>query len=126
MACNNCQVCHLHIAVVQRSHAANLVAVYADIVHILAETTVDFFYDLIDSRQQHLKQIYTPALQSFCHNGVVGVSDGSGNNIPCLFPTVAAFVHHNPHQFRNSQNRVGIVQVDCNYIRQLIQRAVYL
>ena len=56
---------------------------------------------------------------------MIGVSKGVGNDVPSVIPSITAVIQQNPHQFRNSKGRVGVVDVDGNLFVQVIQCAVY-
>ena len=55
---------------------------------------------------------------------MVGVSDGIGDNLPRLIPAVAAVVEKNSHQLGNGKGRVGIIDVNCNFVGKIFNRAV--
>ena len=121
MACDHSKICHLHDTVIDDGHSADFVAIHTGRVHFLAEASVDFFDDLIDTGELAGEHINLPAFQCFAHNSMVGVGDGSCNDIPGLIPVIAAFIQHNTHQLGNSQYRMGVIQMNGYYIRQIIQ-----
>ena len=79
-----------------------------------------------DTRHDLLDQIHVPLFQSLCHNGVVGVGKGVGDDVPCAIPCIAAVVQQHTHQFRNCQCRVCVVDVDRYLFMQVFQCAVYV
>ena len=43
------------------------------------------------------------------------------HDIPRFIPCVAVFIHQQPHQFRNTKRRMGIIDVDGDLICQIVQ-----
>ena len=120
------QSCHVNLIVLDDGHSGGLCTVAAVAFHqACTVTVVDFYDNLEDSRNNLLYKVDIPLFQSFCHNGVVGVSKGVGNDVPSVIPSITAVIQQNPHQFRNGEGRVGVVDVDGNLFVQVIQCAVY-
>ncbi len=109
VAAHHGKICHLNIAVIQRSHTADFVTIHANVMHLLAKAAVDFFHNLINTRQLHAKQFLIPAFKCFFHNCMIRVGHRACGNIPCMIPVIPTFIQHNTHEFRNCQHRVRIV-----------------
>ncbi len=124
VAADHGEVRHLHIAVVPRGHAADLVAVHAAVVHPRAEAAVDFLDDLVDARQAHPEQVDAPALQRLRHHGVVRVGEDPLHDFPRVVPAVAALVEHHAHHLGDGEDGVRVVQVDGREVGQAVERAV--
>ena len=84
----------------------------------------DLNEDLPDPGQQGLDELLGPALQGLGHDGVVGVGDGVGGDIPGLLPAVALLVQQDPHQLGDSQGGVGVVDLDDVLQVEIAQGAV--
>ena len=122
-ACNG-HVSHSDNAVGNNSHALNLICIACCIPNIAAEAVVDFLCDFVNSRKKSLEEILRPTLKRLGHNGVVGISDGIGYNVPCFVPAVAAVIEKNSHQLGDCKGRVGVVDVNCDFIGEIVNSAV--
>ena len=52
---------------------------------------------------------------------MVGVGKYALRQFPGPLPGIAAFVQQNAHQFRDRQRGMGIVDMDSDFIRQIVQ-----
>ena len=86
-AAHDGHISHAHLSVVDDGHTVHLARVIGvSLLYLGHEAAVDFLHDLIDSGKQTGEQLDGPFLQGLSHNGVVGVSAGSGGDIPGLIP----------------------------------------
>ena len=73
-------------------------------------------HDIIDylqvPRKQVLHQRDGPLLESFWKDGMVGKEECVGDDIPGLVPRNLFLINENTHEFRNSESRVGIVELN--------------
>ena len=126
MAAYDGQISHADLTVSDDRHFSYLRRVIAVFFcQFQNETTVDFFHDLIDTRQQTAEQFHGPFFQCFRHDGMVCVSTYFSCDIPSLFPRHIVFIHQHTHQFCNCHTGVGIIQLECNLFRQLIEICVH-
>ena len=72
------------------------------------------------TRQQTAHQVNLPGFQGFAHQCVVGVRENLTAHIPCFSPCDALFVNQDAHQFWNSEHRMGVVQVDGDFVCQSV------
>ena len=122
---DHAQVCHMHLTVADQTHLGDPVPVSGESFPcVLAEALVDLLDDRMDSRQLQAEQILVPGFKRLGHDRVVGVGADRNDRLPRLFPRIKIFVHKDPHQLGDTQRRVGIVDVDCHLIRQVVKRAV--
>ncbi len=71
---------------------------------------------------QHLaEQIHRPALERLRHQGVVGVGERLRADIPGLFPVQSFLVKQQPHQFGNGDGRVGVVELDGDFVVECVE-----
>ena len=63
-------------------------------------------------RKQVLQQRNGPFLESFGKDGVIGEEECVGDDLPGFVPRNLFLIDENTHQFRNSESRVGIVELD--------------
>jgi len=63
-------------------------------------------------REQVLQQRNGPLLESFGENSVVGEEERVGDDLPGLIPRNVFLIDENTHEFRNSESRVSIVELD--------------
>ena len=85
---------------------------------------VDLVDDLHVARQQPLHQRHRPAFQRLRQQRVIGVGDGVGGDLPGLGPRQAVFIHQQPHQLRDDDRRVGVIELDGAFVGQVVQLAV--
>ena len=81
---HDAQGSHVDLVVLDNRHAGGLCTVAAVAFHQTGTVAVvDLHDDLEDTRHDLLDQIHVPLFQSLCHNGVVGVGKGVGDDVPC-------------------------------------------
>ncbi len=124
VAAGDAEVGHPHLAHVEDGHFADLALRDLLVPQLLAEAAVDLLDDLVDAGQQRLHQGDIPLLQRLAHNSVVGVGEGLGDDVPAQFPAVAAVVQQHPHQLRDGQGGVGVVDVDGVLLGKVVHGAV--
>ena len=83
-------------------------------------------HDLEDSRKKALEQVLRPFFESFRHDGMVGVRNAMGCDVPRLIPAVAVLVEKKSHKFGYAKSRVRVVDVDSNAIRKIVKRRIGL
>ena len=77
-ACNDRHIRHTYLTFIENRHIADLIILVRILLFNLdQETTVNFFHDLINSRQQTHKQVNRPFFKGFSHDGVVRISTAS-------------------------------------------------
>ncbi len=95
-----------------------------DVPDELSVAAVDLLDDLIDAGEEQTEDVCRPALKSFLHDRVVGVSEGLGDDLPGVVPAVTALVEADPHEFRNAEGRVRVVDVDGHLLRDAVDGLV--
>lgn len=75
---------------------------------------VDFVNDLQVAREDMLEHAHWPALQGFREEGVVGISEGPGADVPRFVPTEMFLVHEETHQLRDGHGWVSVIQLDSS------------
>ena len=118
------QECHVDLVVLDNGHSGNLVSVAKALHKLLAVTAVDLADNVEDTGSDLADKVNVPLLQSLSHNGVVGVSEGVGNDVPALVPAVAAVIEENTHKLGDSKSGVSIVDVDSYLLVEVIEGAV--
>ena len=122
------QVCHADLVLrpfLDQAHSldAGFVAGKAA-THIVEETTVDLVDDLKLSRQHPLEVAQRPFLQRLGQQRVVRVGQGPPREVPRLLPPEMRLVEQDAHQLRHRQRRMGIIELDRDLVRQLLQSAL--
>ena len=79
---------------------------------------VDQVDDLHVARQQPLHQLHRPGLQGLGQEGVVGVVQRVGGDVPRILPGEAVPVEEEAHQLRHRDGRVRVVELDRGVVRQ--------
>ena len=113
--------CHADRVAGNRCHVVDGRLFQATFCHLDAEATVDFADDFGDAREQTVEDRHFPGFESFGQNSVVRVCEGLGDDCPGVFPAELVLVHEQAHEFRNSQNRVSVVQLDRVVLREVAQ-----
>src|SRR5699024_7261810 len=127
VACHDCQMCHLHLSIIDNCHLFDLLIVSRiTILNFYDKSAVDLLNDLIDSRKQSGEQLNRPFFQSFCHDRMVRVSHGLSSNVPCLIPSKSFLIHQNTHQLSHSHSRMCIIHLECHFLIQLCDITVCL
>ena len=78
------------------------------------EPSVDLFHDHVHTGKKTLEQFDIPFLQGFRKNGMIGEGDGILGDLPCIVPFQMLFIQEDPHQFRDAQSRMGIVDMNTD------------
>ena len=104
-------------------HAAGPLVVVAEALPDLAEETlVDFINDLKMPGQDVAKEGDRPAFQCFGQDGVIGVAERARGDVPCLVPAEPFYIDQEPHQFRNGQGGMRVVELDGGLLGKAFKR----
>ena len=110
MTAYDCQMRHLNLSVVDDRHFADLLLIAR--IHLLNaqnESSVDLFYDLINSGKQTGEQLDRPFFQRFGHDRMIGVCAGLAGDFPCFVPGQIIVIHQDTHQLCYCNGRMGII-----------------
>ncbi len=91
----------------------------------LQEVVIDFKNNLQMTRQDFTDHIYRPGFQRLAHQRVVGVGEDLTHHLECVVPGKLMLIDQQTHQFRDRQHRVGVVQVDGDLIREVIESLMH-
>ena len=72
------------------------------------------------ARQNFAQHVDRPGFQRFAHQRVVGVGEDLTGHLKRRFPAELVLINQQSHQLRNRQHRVGVVEVNGNFIRQVV------
>ena len=116
VAAHDGQVGHAHLAVVALLDQGHLLHA-GQVVRpaqgdLLEEAGVDLVDDLQMARQHLLHQAHRPALQGLRQQGMVGVAEGAGGDVPGLLPRQIRLVHEVAHQLGHRHGGMGVVELD--------------
>ena len=81
---------------------------------------IEFTDDGKKMRYDFFHIVHGPLLKCFCENGVVGVCAGLAYNFNC-FIHGEAFELEQTNKFRNHHGRMGVVDLDCNMLVEVVQ-----
>src|SRR6266511_1702770 len=73
---------------------------------------IDAADDLEVPRENAPKQIEWPGFDRFRQKGMVGVGEGADRDTPRLVPRQAVKVDKDPHEFRNCDARMRVIELD--------------
>ena len=119
------QVGHAHLAAPDDGHVGDLAGVIAiAVLQLPLVAGGDLLEDDPDAGQQGLDEGLGPALQGLGQDGVVGVADGLGDDVPGVLPGVALHVQQDAHQLRDDQGGVGVVDLDDVLFMEVAQGAI--
>ena len=82
------------------------------------ELVVDPLDDLEVTRQQFADELGRPHFQGFRKQGVAGVVEGLVGDLPSGVPIVAVLVHEDAHELRDADDRVGVVELEGDLVRE--------
>ena len=127
---NNSQVSHadhLGLGLLDDGNAGKHVAILGELaLDGLEEEQVDVVDELEVAGQEMLEQGDGPFLESLGKDGVVGITESAGDNVPCLLPVKALEIHKDTLELDNSQSRVGVVELDGDLVGELLPCALGL
>ena len=55
---------------------------------------------------------------------MVGIGHDGTGDLECLVPLIGVIVHQNAHQFRDRQNRMGIVQLHADLVAEIVETRI--
>ena len=105
---------HAAIAAIIDDGQAPAALVIAGVARLdgLQKIAIDQINDLQMPRQQPLEHRHRPDLERLRQQGVVGVGEHAGRDLPALVPRQAVLIDQQAHQFRNRHRRVRVVQLN--------------
>src|SRR4051812_41449775 len=75
-------------------------------------------------RQNTLEQLKRPALERLRQQRVIRIGQGAHGHPPCLVPRQPMLIDQKAHQFRYSQTRMRVVELDGSTVRQEMEVAI--
>ena len=118
---------HVNDAVVDDAGVIpEVVAVRETLIQIMAVAAVDLIDDHVDTRQKLLHVFHRPLLERFAHDGMVCIGHDCLCDLTGRLPLISVVIHQDTHQFRNCKNRMGIVQLNRDLLRKVVQRFIAL
>ena len=82
------------------------------------ELVLDLLDDFEVTRQEFADELGRPHFQGFRKQGVAGVVEGLVGDGPGGVPIVAVLVHEDAHELRNADDRVGVVELEGDLVRE--------
>lgn len=92
----------------------------------LEEVKIYLVDDLKMTGKEALKKRNCPFFECFRKDGVIGVTEGTSDDIPALIPSKAFNINKYSLQFNNCECWMCIVKLNRNLIGKLLPRAVRL
>ena len=92
--------------------------------HLGEEAPVDLVDELEVAREETPQQPDRPDLERLGEDRVVRVGERGDADLPGSIPLQPLAVDQDPHQLRDRQGRVGVVELDGHLIRQALDRRV--
>ena len=86
-------------------------------VELLLQGFIDHHHIAVHLRDHRLKQAHIPLLQGLRHDGVVGIGKGLPRNLQSAGKR-DALLRQQPHQLRDGDHRMGVVQLDGIFLRE--------
>ena len=81
---------------------------------------INFVDDFQMPGQQVLEEADWPFFQCFRKKGVAGIGECLLSDVPGLIPGEMTLINEDSHQFRDGDNRMGIIELDNNLFRKRI------
>src|SRR5208282_4772284 len=123
MASDYCQPGHMHPSLTLPGYQGHchLALLFAGefCVDLYQKSSVNFLNDLEVARQKISHKTFGPYFEGFRQYRMIRIGKGFNCDSPRIFPSDAFLIDKYPHQFCNSYGRVGIVELDSNFIREL-------
>ena len=86
------------------------------------EAGVDLEDDLDVAREEARHHRDAPALQGLREDGVVGVADAGGGDLPGVVPAEVLAVHEDAHKLRDGEGGVGVVELEEHALGEALER----
>lgn len=116
---------HLLVAFLDERHPGEARRIAGPLESDLREESgIDFVDYLEMPRKELFEEADRPLFERFRHERVVRVGERAGRNVPRLVPFEVLFVEKNPHEFRNRNRRMRIVQLNRDAFREEFPVAV--
>ena len=106
-------MCHMNAVVLIND-------IYRFIVVFIFYTKIQLMDDRHDLRCHFFNKGKRPFFQCFCQNRMVGISAGICRDFNCLIQ-FNPFLHQQTDQFRNDHRRMGVVDLNCHIICQIME-----
>ena len=90
------------------------------LLHGFQKIVINLENNLQMARQDFPQHLDRPGLQRLAHQGMVGVGEDLTGHPESVIPAEAVFVNQQTHQLRDRQHRMGVVEVDSNFICQVV------
>src|SRR5215471_19973642 len=94
--------------------------------HLIQESPVDFVDDFDVSGKEAGDQRHRPSLQCLIQQCMIRVAEGSLGNVPGCVPSHSVLVDEQPHQFRNREGRMCVVELGRKLLVKCLQLFVTL
>ena len=124
------EMCHAHtppaVFVDDGNTAQQIVVAGVRGTYMVEKQFVDVVNDLHVTGQYPFQEIDRPRFQGFGHQGVVGVRENARTQAPRQRPWNMMYIHQQAHQFGNRNGRVGIIEMNSHFIRQLLHTGMFL
>ena len=92
----------------------------------LEEVIVNLENNLQMARQDFPQHIDRPGLQRFAHQRMVGIGEDLTGHLEGFIPAKFVLIDQQTHQLRDRQHRVGVIEVNGDFRRQIVVGAVQL
>ena len=79
--------------------------------HFVEEAAIDLVDDLEMPRQQRAEEIDGPLLQRLGQQGVIRVGESRARHRPRFFPAERVLIHEQPHQLRDGDRGMRVVEL---------------
>ena len=112
------EICHAHGVTGIDGHVLDGLVGNALGLKLGFELGVDLLDDFEVTRQQFADELGRPYFQGFRKQGVASVVEGLVGDGPSGVPIVAVLVHENAHELRNADDRVGVVELEGDLVRE--------
>ena len=115
------QISHADLRIIAGSHdphTVDLCTVISQRLQKRHETLVDLLDDLHMAREQFPDQACRPDLKRFRKKCMACVVESARSDIPRSIPVIAIFINKDTHKFRDPDYRMGIVELECDLIRE--------
>ncbi len=105
--------------------AQSLLIALAPHRHLFQKAAIDLVDNFQVARQDIAQQLHRPGFQGLGHEGVISVAKGPHANVPGLCPAQPLLVDQQPHEFRDGDGGMGVVELNRDLVAETVKTGMF-